>query len=433
MLLLLSVAFVAGLVTVLSPCILPVLPIVLGSSMGGGRRRPVAVILGLVLSFSFFTLASYQIVSALHLPSDSLRTAAILVIAFFGVTLIFPAVRRPLERVLSRLPGMGDGLAHSDRLGGLITGVGLGLLWVPCAGPILGAIASLAVTQPNSLAAVALVVAYALGFSAPMLLLAIGGQRWADRARRTSRATPRLQQVIGMLIVTTAGLMALNLDTGITAWATATLPDLSGTLQAPERDPRVAGALDSLALPDDAGPTESAPAAAPFVADLPIGRDAPDFAGIDRWLNSDPLTMAGLRGKVVLIDFWTFGCINCIHTLPHVVEWYDKYEADGFVVIGVHSPEFAYEYETPNVQDAIERNAIRYPVAQDNGFQTWRAWGNRYWPAEYLLDAQGRVRFQHAGEGAYDEIDANIAALIAERDSPTSPVASTTPTDPPSS
>jgi thiol-disulfide isomerase/thioredoxin len=159
-------------------------------------------------------------------------------------------------------------------------------------------------------------------------------------------------------------------------------------------------------------PTQGALAASPSLKDY--GR-APEFAGIDKWLNSGPLTMQGLAGKVVLVDFWTYTCINCIRTLPHVVRWYETYKDQGFVVVGVHSPEFAYERSTRNVQDAIERFNIRYPVAQDNSFTTWKAYGNQYWPAFYLVDSKGQVMRQHFGEGEYAEMEAAIQALLAKK------------------
>jgi thiol-disulfide isomerase/thioredoxin len=293
---------------------------------------------------------------------------------------------------------------------GLATGVGLGLVWTPCAGPILGAITSLAVTAPDSLATLALVVAYAIGAGLPLLAIALGGRAALARLRLRS-ASAWAGRALGVLVLATAGLMAVGADTAISADLTSALPDWTGTLQTLERASQVQSALHDLGAapaPVVAGAT-SGPGSA-----LPVGPAAPDFAGIDHWLNSDPLTMAGLRGKVVLVDFWTYSCINCIRTLPYVEGWYQKYAADGFVVVGVHTPEFAFEHDTGNVASAVVRFGITYPVAQDNEYSTWQAYSNEYWPADYLIDATGHIRSTHFGEGDYNQTEQEIRDLLAE-------------------
>jgi cytochrome c biogenesis protein CcdA/thiol-disulfide isomerase/thioredoxin len=436
MLLLLLVAFVAGLVTAVSPCVLPILPVVLATGSDGDRRRPYLVIAGLIASFSFFTLASVQIVSALHLPSSVLRDIAIALIAVFGLTLLVPAISMVFERVTTRFQRLGSRLIGRsnpgpvalgfDRAGsqswggqavarrrgsvagGLLTGVGLGLVWTPCAGPILGAITSLAVTTPGSWSTLALVIAYAIGAGLPLLAIAQGGRALLDRLRLRS-AAGWATRAFGALVIATAGLMAVGADTTLSANLTSMLPDWTGTLQALERANPVQAALRELEGNGDSSTQQSTAA-----ADLSDFGPAPEFTGIDHWLNSEPLTMAELRGKVVLVDFWTYSCINCIRTLPYVEGWYEKYAADGFVVVGVHAPEFAFEHDTSNVAAAITRFGITYPVAQDNEFATWRAYSNQYWPAHYLIDAQGRIRAEQFGEGNYAKTEAEIRALLAE-------------------
>jgi cytochrome c biogenesis protein CcdA/thiol-disulfide isomerase/thioredoxin len=427
MLLLILVAFVAGLVTAVSPCVLPILPVVLATGVDGDRRRPYLVIVGLIASFSFFTLASVQVISALHLPSSALRDVAIAVIAIFGLTLLVPAVNQIWERATVRLQGVGGRLMgrssggpltlgqpterkRASVAGGLVTGLGLGLVWTPCAGPILGAITSLAVTTPGSGSTLVLVVAYAIGAGLPLLAIAQGGRALIGRLRLRSTAG-WATRAFGALVIATAGLMAVGADTAISADLTSALPDWTNTLQALERSNPVQSALSQL---DGHDQSSAAPGSNSTAANLPdLGR-APEITGIDHWLNSEPLTLASLHGKVVLVDFWTYSCINCIRTLPYLESWYQKYAAGGFVIIGVHAPEFAFEHDTGNVQSAIARFGITYPVAQDNEFKTWGAYSNEYWPAHYLIDANGNIRAEHFGEGAYEETEAQIRALLAE-------------------
>ena len=412
MVLLILVAFVAGLVTAVSPCVLPILPIVLATGAGGDRRRPYLVIAGLIAGFSFFTLASVQLIGALHLPSSRLRDVATVVIAVFGLSLVVPALTTRFERATARVPAIGARLAHAGGAGvagGLITGVGLGLVWTPCAGPILGAITSLAVTAPDSGATLALVVAYSIGAGLPLLVIALGGRAVLARLHLRS-AAGWANRALGILVLATAGLMAVGADTALSATLTNQLPDWTGTLQTIERSGPVQSALGDLGT----GGSTSSSAPGQNQGSGPL---APDFAGIDNWLNSSPLTMSGLRGKVVLVDFWTYSCINCIRTLPYVESWYQRYAADGLVIVGVHTPEFAFEHDTGNVTAAIARFGITYPVAQDNEFKTWGAYNNQYWPADYLIDAGGHIRDTHFGEGDYAKTEASIRSLLAEASS----------------
>jgi cytochrome c biogenesis protein CcdA/thiol-disulfide isomerase/thioredoxin len=431
MLLLVLVAFVAGLVTAVSPCVLPILPVVLATGADGDRRRPYLVIVGLIASFSFFTLASVQLISALHLPSSALRDVAIAIIAAFGLTLLVPAASRVWERATLRFQALGGGLMGRSNpgplvigtpterkpgsiAGGLLMGLGLGLVWTPCAGPILGAITSLAVTAPGSWSTLILVVAYAIGAGLPLLAIALGGRALIARLRLRSTAG-WATRAFGALVIAMAGLMAIGADTAISADLTSALPDWTGTLQTLEHSNPVQDALNSLeGHPQPTDQVAGSTSGSGVASNLPNLGPAPEIQGIDHWLNSGPLTLAALRGKVILVDFWTYSCINCIRTLPYLESWYQKYASEGFVIIGVHSPEFAFEHDTGNVQAAIGRFGITYPVAQDNEFHTWQAYNNEYWPAHYLIDANGNVRSEHFGEGAYSETEAQIRALLAE-------------------
>jgi cytochrome c biogenesis protein CcdA/thiol-disulfide isomerase/thioredoxin len=433
--LLIVVAFIAGLVTAVSPCVLPILPIVLATGVGNDRRRPYLVIAGLIASFSFFTLASVQIINALHLPSATLRTVAIAIVALFGLTLAVPALSERFERAVARLPVLGDRIARMGAPstgragipGGIITGIGLGLIWTPCAGPILGAVTSLAVTAPGSGATLALVVAYAVGAGIPLLAIALGGRAAVARLRLRSAAHWG-GRAMGIVVLATAGLMAAGADTAISSDLTSALPNWTGTLQTLERSDQVQAALHDLGV--GPGPSTPADSGGP-TSGLEQGPLAPDFALNRTWLNSSPQTLAGLRGKVVLVDFWTYSCINCIRTLPYVEGWYQKYAADGFVVVGVHTPEFAFEHDAGNVSAAIARFGLTYPVVLDNDYAIWNAYSNQYWPADYLIDATGHLRATHFGEGDYAQTEADIVGLLAEAGSSAVPSPASSAPPPP--
>ena len=399
MALLIGVAFVAGIVTAISPCVLPVLPIVFAGGATGDRRRPYAIVAGLVWSFTLFTLVATALLSALGLPDDLLRNIAIVVVLLVGISLLWPRlgaiVERPFQALGRRNPG-GMG-------GGFLLGVSLGLLFTPCAGPVIAAVAVLAATQRFSVQGVLVTFAYALGAGVVFLLLAIGAQRGMTLRSVRSRA-PRIRQALGGLIVAVAIVMALGLDTKLAAH----VPGYTRALQGLEESAAAQDRIDSLLAGESHFQGSK----------LQDYGQAPEFQGISQWLNSKPLTLASLRGKVVLIDFWTYSCVNCIRTLPYVKRWYDTYRDAGLVVVGVHTPEFAFEHVPGNVEKAVQSFGIDYPVALDNDFGTWTAWGNRYWPAEYYIDRQGHVRYAHFGEGDYAGTEKVIRTLLAEKNLP---------------
>ena len=423
MVILILFAALSGLVTVLSPCILPILPVVLSSSANRGKARPLGVIAGLILSFSFFTLLVSRLVALFGLPANTLRLAAVVIIGLLGLSMIIPVFSTWVERAFSRLPGLvSQNTKQSSGFGpGFLTGASLGLVWAPCAGPILAAVTTLVVTQMISLGAVLVVVAYAIGSGIPLLAIAYGGRALINRIPILTRNLLRVQQTFGLVMLLTAGLIAFNVDTLVTSWVTAMIPPSWNTaLDSFETSPAVSQQLGQL-KPAAAGQATATPqllsvtgGSSQSQMDLPNLGTAPEFTGISNWINSPTLTMKGLLGKVVLVDFWTYSCINCIHTLPYVTSWYNKYKDQGFVVIGVHTPEFGFEHDTPNVEDAVKRFNITYPVAQDNDYATWQAFNNIYWPAEYLIDAHGNIRHTHFGEGSYAETEKAIQTLLAE-------------------
>lgn len=413
---LLLFAFLSGLVTILAPCIWPLLPIILSSSAAGGHRRPLGITLGIMLSFSFFTLTISYLVMLFQFDPNFLRLFAVLIIGFLGITMVVPYFAAKLEAGVSRLTGLFGstvgGAPKSGFTGGFVTGLSLGLVWSPCAGPILATIATLGATQAVNVQVVLVTLAYIVGVGIPLFIFSYFGSVLFTKSRFVSQYTGRIQQVFGILMILTAVAIYTNYDKVIQAKLLDAFPSYSFFLNKLESNDAVKKQLDMLKGKNDKTP--SLMQATPNNTDLPILAKAPEFTGITTWLNTDPLTMQQLQGKVILIDFWTYTCINCIRTLPHVIGWYEKYKDKGFVVIGVHTPEFEFEKKTANVQNAIKQFAITYPVAQDNDYATWRAYDNQYWPAKYLIDKDGNIRYYHFGEGEYQETEEAIQKLLAE-------------------
>jgi cytochrome c biogenesis protein CcdA/thiol-disulfide isomerase/thioredoxin len=412
MALLVLFAFVAGAGTALTPCVLPVLPALLASAGSGGRRRPLGVIAGLTTTFTLAIVALASLVDGVGLPDGAVRTLAVGVLLAFGLALLVPSVAARIEAPLSRLARFGPRGPGEGFWSGLLVGAGLGFVYAPCAGPILAAVVSVSATQGASGELVAVALGYAAGSALVLLLVAYGGRRLLDRLRAAGRG-PVVQRTLGAVMVATAVAVASDLDV---RFQTALADDFPEFVVNPTRALERSDAVEERLTELRGRPRFDEPAQARS-AGLPVLGRAPDFTGNDRWFNtpaSAPLDLAGLRGRVVLIDFWTYTCINCIRTLPYLRAWDGRYRERGLTVVGVHTPEFAFEREAGNVRRAIVQNRLRYPVAQDNEYATWSAWGNQYWPAKYLIDARGRVRYAHFGEGAYEETEAAIRALLAE-------------------
>ena len=403
MVLLLGIGFVAGLITAVSPCVLPVLPIILaGGSVAGTRRRPYAIIAGLVLSFTVFTLSASALLSALGLPQDTLRNVAIALLFVVAATLLVPRLGMVIEAPLARLSRRPSG----DLGGGFLLGVSLGLVFVPCAGPVLATVSVLAAEHRVGLRLVLLTLFYAAGAGAVLLLVALGGQRVTRRLRET-RAWWR--PALGVVMAAAAFAVAFNVDqtlqTHLGSYTAALQRHTEETGYATKHLSTLRGATGGVTLERTVTPRSN----------LPVYVAAPDFAGISHWLNTPdgkPLTIAGLRGKVTLIDFWTYSCINCLRTLPHLRAWYAAYHKDGFEIVGVHTPEFAFEHVLSNVEGAVKRLGVTWPVALDNDYDTWNAWSNEYWPADYLVDQQGNVRAYSFGEGDYATMEDDIRGLL---------------------
>jgi cytochrome c biogenesis protein CcdA/thiol-disulfide isomerase/thioredoxin len=411
---LIAVGFVAGFLAGISPCILPVLPAVLFAGAAPppgadpaapaprpGLRRPLAVIGGLVLSFSLLVLAGSEALSLLHLPQDSLRDAGIALLALVGLGYLIPPLgallERPFSRVRARRPGR--------EAGGFVLGLALGLLYVPCAGPILAAITVIGATHRVGPTAVILTAAFAAGTAVPLLVVAVAGGQLAGRVSAIRRHAPRIRQAGGAVLVVLAVAIAVNALAGLQR-------DVPGYSDALQGSAKIRDELSGLTGAAHTSLAHCNPNATGLVNCGP----APNFTGITAWLNTPggrPLSLRALRGKVVLVDFWTYSCINCQRTLPHVEAWYRDYARDGFVVVGVHTPEFAFEHVVSNVRAQAASLGVRYPVAIDDDDATWNAYDNEYWPADYLVDASGDIRHVHFGEGDYPGTEQLIRQLLA--------------------
>jgi cytochrome c biogenesis protein CcdA/thiol-disulfide isomerase/thioredoxin len=436
---LIPIAFLAGIVTAISPCVLPVLPVAMAGAVTGGRRRPVGVVIGFVITLVVFTLALTEALDAIGLSPSSQRNLGVVLLVGFGLTMVIPALGdrlsgllAPLTRLGGRLPKGGDGF-----FGGILMGAGLGLVWAPCAGPVFSAIAAANATGTGGAGKWLVLFVYAIGAALPMLAIMFGGQKLANRLKPRALA---VRAGMGALLVASGLLIFTGLDTRFTAWVVDSVPGYTETLQAAERS---GGATDALATLQGRSASNSIAAATPTAkpkpastapakqaaVDLPVYGDAPELAGITKWYNDGgtPHTLAKLRGRVVLIDFWTYSCVNCIRTIPHLRELDKTYRDKGLTILGVHTPEFAFEKDPENVRKAIKDLGVTWPVALDPDFGTWNAWGNRYWPAEYLIDRDGKVRAFKFGEGNYDKTEDEVRMLLAETGARTKSVAETGP------
>ena len=361
--------------------------------------RALATVLGLVLSFSLLVLAGSEILSLLHLPQDSLRDAGIALLVLVGLGYLVPPVGALLERPFARFGNRRPG----GQAGGFVLGLALGLVYVPCAGPILAAITVVGATHRVGLNAVILTAAFAIGTAVPLLAIALAGGQLSGRIAAVRRRAPRARQAGGALLIVIAVAIAANAFTGLQR-------DIPGYSDALQGSASIRNELNGIT-----GAQHTKLTSCHSSATLVNCGPAPNFKGITAWLNTPggrPLSLTQLRGKVVLVDFWTYSCINCQRTLPHVEAWYRDYAKDGLVVVGVHTPEFAFEHVVSNVRSQAAALGVRYPVAVDDNYATWNAYDNEYWPADYLIDAHGDVRHVNFGEGDYSTTEQLIRQLL---------------------
>jgi cytochrome c biogenesis protein CcdA/thiol-disulfide isomerase/thioredoxin len=432
MLLLLGFAVLAGAGTALSPCVLPVLPALLSAGGAGGRRRPLGVVLGLSVTFTVTIVGVAKVVDGVGLGSDPLRDVAIVVLLAFGIALLLPRLAERLEAPLSRLARFGPRSTGDGFASGLLVGGALGFVYTPCASPILAAVISVSAASGRT---VAVALAYAAGSALVLLALTLGGRRLFERLRGAGRG-PLLQRALGTVMILTALAILTRLDVRFDQFVAENIPNVnltaslecSNTLtsrlhQITGRAVKFAPANGASACSGSATAVRAAPADASQAVLLADARGlqglgaAPGFTETQDWFNTPgnrPLTLSSLRGRVVLVDFWTYTCINCIRTLPYLKAWDAAYRHLGLTIVGVETPEFAFERDAGNVSSAISQFGLRYPVVQDNNMGTWNAYANQYWPADYLIDANGQVRYTAFGEGDYDKTETAIRALLAE-------------------
>ena len=446
MMTLIAIGFLGGLITGISPCILPVLPVIFFSGTQAGspaaaepgavatapalssRLRPYLVIAGLVLSFSIVTLVGSALLSLLNLPQDTIRWVALVALVAIGLGLIFPQFEALLEKPFSRLPQKQFGSGN----GGFGLGLALGVLYVPCAGPVLAAIVVAGATGTIGADIIALTLAFAVGAALPLLFFALAGRRVAERVAAFRRRQREIRLFAGVVTILLAVALVFNLP----AVLQRAIPDYTAALQEQVggeeqlREQLNLGGLVNEQNAELSNCTNGAP-------ELESCGTAPDIRGITTWLNTPggaPVDLKSLRGKVVLIDFWAYSCINCQRATPHLVDWYDAYRDRGFEVIGVHTPEYAFEKEEANVVSGAKDLGITYPIAMDNAFSTWTNYRNRYWPAHYLIDKQGVVRHIKFGEGDYATTERLIRQLLSDGDEAALPAATersdSTPTAP---
>ena len=418
MLLLLLFALVAGAGTAITPCVLPVLPALLSASAVGGRRRPLGIVLGLALTFTITIVLLAQLVNGVGLGSSATRILAFIVLIGFGLIMLVPALAERVQAPLSRLARYGPKTRGDGFWTGLGVGAALGFVCAPCAGPILAAVIAASASRGPSVRAATVGIAYAIGLSAVLLLYAFGGRAVLNRIRQTARGDV-VERVLGVVLIVTGIAIAFNLDVRFENLLAPSTGKEPGFLLDPTASlENSSAARKQLAALQPASKFAKRQAAADktkFVVSLPkLGR-APNFTNTQDWFNTPgdhPLSITGLRGHVVLVDFWTYTCINCIRTLPYVEGLYKHYHRYGLDVVGVETPEFTFEQEANNVRQAIGADGITYPVVQDNRYGTWDAYGNQYWPAEYYIDATGEVRHYEFGEGGYAHDEQVVRELL---------------------
>lgn len=405
MIILILFAFLGGLITILSPCILPILPVVLSGSITGGKRRPMGVVTGFILSFTFFTLFLSAIVRATGLSADALRLVAVVVISFFGISLLIPSLQIAIEKLFSRLSQVAPKQnTHNGFISGILVGLSLGLIWTPCVGPILASIITLAATSNVGFSAVVITLAYAIGTAIPLLAITVGGRNLLNRHPWLLANTARIQKGFGVLMLLTALAIYNSWDRQFQTYVLEKFPRYGTGLTKLE---------DNALVRDQLQTFKKGGSMLTNLTESDYGR-APDFIAGGQWFNSPALSINDLRGKVVLVDFWTYTCINCIRTLPYIKTWHEKYKDRGLVIVGVHTPEFEFEKNPENVKKALKDFGLEYPVVQDNDYATWQAYANHYWPAKYLVDKDGKIRYTHFGEGEYDQTETMIQKLLSE-------------------
>jgi cytochrome c biogenesis protein CcdA/thiol-disulfide isomerase/thioredoxin len=417
--------FLGGVLTILSPCILPVLPFVFARSEKKFVSNGLPMLLGMAVTFAAIaTLAAVGGAWAVRVNQYG-RIVALVILTAFALTLLSSRLAdwlaRPFVALGNRLTQAGEGGAEQQGLlNSLLLGVATGLLWAPCAGPILGLILTgAAISGPNAHTTL-LLFAYAAGAATSLAIALLAGGRIFALMKKSLGAGEWVRRGLGVAVLVAVVAIVFGWDTSV-----LTRLSINGTNSLEQSlidkiNPRAAAANGTMAMSNSTMAMSNSDGHAMMMSavkpagDLPVEGESPSFAGATLWLNSPPLTTQGLRGKVIVVDFWTYSCINCLRALPYVQGWYDKYKDHGLVIVGVHAPEFAFEKDPSNVRRAVADLKVTYPVALDNDYAIWQAFNNQYWPAHYFIDAAGKIRAHHFGEGNYDESEAIIRKLLTD-------------------
>jgi cytochrome c biogenesis protein CcdA/thiol-disulfide isomerase/thioredoxin len=410
---LLVLAFLGGIFTIISPCILPVLPFVFARADRPFRKSGLPLLAGMALTFTAFAAVATAGGGWIVRANQYGRAVSLFVLAVFGLSLLWPTLAdllsRPFVQMGSRLARSSESGSNTGAFQSFLLGIATGLLWAPCAGPILGLVLTGAAVEGASDRTVFLLLAYSAGAATSLAVALLAGGRVFTALKRSLKAEVWIRNILGVAVLAGVAVIAFGLDRGLlTQLSLASTSGIEQTLVdrfKPNSQPK---------NPSMMMMSSTAPGAASGPQTLP------DLSGAVAWLNSPPLTRDELQGRVVLVDFWTYSCINCLRTLPYIRAWADKYKASGLVVIGVHTPEFAFEKDLDNVRRAVRELGVTYPVALDNDYKIWKAFSNSYWPADYLVDSAGKVRYHHFGEGKYDESERQIQELLKERSGPLS-------------
>lgn len=409
----------AGVISVLAPCVLPFLPVIVGGSLGAqSRYRPYLISLGLVVSLLAFTLLLKVSSLAIGVDPRFWSIASGVLVIILGIFMLFPDLWTKISvkfglgnkshKLLDRAQNTGGGPVSA-----LLTGAALGPVFSSCSPVYAWVIATVLPAQP--VAGFVYISAYCIGMAGMLLAISLLGRKLIAKLGWAANPRGWFQRIIAILFILVGVLVATGVDKKVQAWAVGNVPIISD--------------IEHQLIPKQTGSEGDKNGGSGSTSGSVSGPAAPEFTGIKEWINSDPLTIEGLRGKVVLVDFWTYSCINCIRTQPYLNAWYEQYHDQGFEIVGVHAPEFAFERESANVQRAVVDAEIKYPVALDNDFKTWAAYHNNYWPAKYLIDQDGNVVWSHFGEGEYEEAEEQIRKLLGssgEKSKTTGEISSTT-------